>query len=113
MALSIASRRIPHRVFFKATEILLLLLGASLALTAANGMAETDLLPPAWLETLYLPTWDTSALLADDALGGLPFALAAYRAQPTLLELGVFTAYWLIVLLLMRASPPAQRTASA
>lgn len=112
-ALLIASRRIPQRVFFTATAILLLLLGASLAMTAANGLAELDLLPPAWLDVLYLPAWDASAVLADDALGGLPFAVAGYRAQPSLLELGVFAAYWLVVLLLMRRRSTAQRAVSA
>ena len=112
-ALLIASRRIPQRVFFKTTEVLLLLLGASLALTAANGMAELDLLPAAWLDVLYLPAWDTSALLADDALGGLLFALAGYRAQPTILELGVLAGYWLIVILLMRGRQAARQAVSA
>lgn len=101
-ALLIASRHVSQRAFFRITEVLLLLLGASLALAAANGAATIDLWPASWLDALSQPAWDLSAILADDALGGLPFALLGYRAQPSFLELGVFACYWLIVLLLMR-----------
>jgi high-affinity iron transporter len=113
VALLIAGRRISQRLFFKTTEILLLLLGASLALAAANGAAAIDLLPSPWLDVLFRPAWNMSAILADDALGGLPFALLGYRAQPTFLELGVFAGYWLIVLSLMRRDRVPSRTVSA
>lgn len=111
--LVMASRRISQRLFFRASEVLLLLLGASLALAVASRTAETGLLPAPWVDLLFRPAWDTSAILADDALGGLPFALLSYRAQPTLLELGVFAGYWLIVLSLIRSDRGASRRVCA
>jgi len=70
--------RIPVRLFFSATAMLVLLLAASMASQAARMLIQADLLP-----SLGAPLWDTSnALSQTTALGTILHALVGYEAQP-------------------------------
>jgi high-affinity iron transporter len=104
----LARRYLSARIFFGATEILLLCLGAALALATLDGVTSLGLLPEDWPGILYDPLWDSSALLADNALGGLLPAFTGYRSRPSLLEVGVFALYWLIVAVLTLRQPATQ-----
>jgi high-affinity iron transporter len=92
------------RTFFRVTEVLLLLLAASLIVSGTEKLIDLEWLPP-----LVEPLWDTSALL-DDAggLGGIVAAFTGYRAQPSLTIVLVYFAYWAVVWLLMARSNRAQ-----
>ena len=105
----LARRYLPARLFFGLTEVLLLSLGSALALATLDGAATLGLLPADWPDALYEPLWDSSALLPDDALGGLLSAFTGYRSRPNPIETAVFVLYWLIVsaLILRRPAPRA------
>lgn len=92
------SRRIlSWRAFFGVTEVLLLLLAASLVASGTEKLVALEWLPP-----LVEPVWDASAVL-DDAggLGGLLAAFAGYRARPSLAVVLVYLGYWTVVGLLL------------
>ncbi|WP_374336818.1 FTR1 family protein [Leeia sp.] len=94
------------RLFFRVTESLLLLLGASMLVTGVEKMIGLE-----WLPALVDPLWDSSALVPDDGrLGGLLSGLTGYRAQPSLMLLLCYAAYWAAVWFLLRR---AQRAAAA
>lgn len=70
--------RIPMRWFFAATGLLVLLLAAGMASTAARFLIQADLLPG-----LASPLWDTSAALPENGLTGmLLHSLIGYDARP-------------------------------
>ena len=82
---------ISWRLFFKATEAMLLLLGGSLLVNGVDRLIGVQSLP-----ALVNQVWDTSALLDDGSVGGgLVSAFTGYRARPSLMVLLVFVAYWL------------------
>ena len=86
--------------FFRITEILLLLLAASLVTTGAEKMQAMEWLPP-----LVDGVWDTSWLLPDmGRVGGLIAGITGYRAQPSLMTVLVYAGYWVLMVLLMRRS---------
>ena len=69
------------RVFFRMSEIVLLLLAGALLVSAFDD-----------------PTWDTSAVLDDSGrLGGLIASLTGYRARPALLPVLALAVYWGVV----------------
>lgn len=106
-ALQIGARRLSWAVFFRATEVMLLLLACALLMTGIDGLIELDLLPK-----LTGRLWDTSAILPDgNALGGFLANLTGYRARPNLTELLAFLVYWGGVAILLRPARP--RPASA
>ena len=86
------------RVFFRVSEIVLLLLAGALLVSAIDKLIALDVLP-----ALVDPTWDTSALLDDSGrLGGLVASLTGYRARPALLPIIALAAYWAIVATVLR-----------
>ena len=86
------------RVFFRVSEILLLLLAGALLVSAVDKLIALDVLP-----ALVDPTWDTSALLDDSGrLGGLVASLTGYRARPALLPLLALAVYWAVVVTFLR-----------
>ncbi len=88
--LQVGSKILSWRLFFRVTEILLLLLAGALLLTAADNLVALGLLP-----RLSGRLWDASGLLSDGgALGGLLSSLTGWRARPDLTEIFVFLAYW-------------------
>ena len=70
--------RIPMRWFFAATGVLVMLLAAAMASSAAHFLIQADLLP-----SLASPLWDTSAQLSEQSvLGILLHSLIGYDARP-------------------------------
>lgn len=90
------------RRFFQVTEIILLFLAAGLLLTGIERLMSLDLIP-----TLIDPVWDSSRLLDDTTtFGNLVSTLTGYRAQPALMSLLVYAAYWVAVLLFLKRARP-------
>ncbi|NMG73820.1 FTR1 family iron permease [Aromatoleum diolicum] len=92
------ARWLPSRVFFRATEIMLLLLAAALLVSGVERLIDLEWLPP-----LVEPVWDSSLLLDDaSTTGGIAAAFAGYRAQPSLMVLVAWFGYWALVMCLGR-----------
>ncbi|AKU13839.1 high-affinity iron permease [Azoarcus sp. CIB] len=92
------ARWLPGRLFFRASEIVLLLLAAALLVSGVERLIDMEWLPP-----LIEPVWDSSALLEDGSTaGGIAAAFAGYRAQPSLMVLIAWLGYWGVVALLGR-----------
>jgi high-affinity iron transporter len=99
-ALQQGSRFFSWRTFFRASEILLLLLAGALLVSAVEKLIALDVLP-----SLVDPLWDTAAVLDDSSrTGGFVAAFTGYRARPALLPLIALAAYWLAVVALLRRS---------
>lgn len=78
------------RVFFRASEILLLLLAGALLVSGLEKLIALGALPP-----LVDQVWDTTAVLDDSTrFGGFVAAFTGYRAQPALLPLLALATYW-------------------
>jgi high-affinity iron transporter len=106
------SRILSWRLFFRVSEILLLLLAGALLVSGVEKLLALDVLPP-----LIDPVWDTSRVLDDSGrLGGIIASFTGYRARPALLPLLALAAYWIGVSLFLRRStqiapPPGARPA--
>lgn len=88
--LQLGSRVLSWRTFFALTEIMLLLLAASLLVTGVENLSDLGVLP-----ALSGRLWDTSAILPDSGpVGGLLAGLTGYRARPNLLDVLVYALYW-------------------
>lgn len=86
--------RIPMKHFFSVTNVMLVLLAAGLASTAARFLLQANWLP-AWGEQV----WNTSWLLSNDSLAGKTLGvLIGYDATPAGIQL-VFYALTLLILL--------------
>jgi high-affinity iron transporter len=91
--LQLGSRVLSWRVFFGLTEIMLLLLAASLLVTGVENLSDLGVLP-----TLSGRLWDSSAILPDSGpVGGLLAALTGYRARPNLMDVLVYALYWGVI----------------
>ncbi len=96
--LSRGGRFFSWRAFFRFSEVVLLLLASALLVDGVDRMIGMGWLPP-----LMDPAWNSLALLDDSTrMGGLFAALTGYRAQPALLVVLVYAAYWAVVLFLLR-----------
>lgn len=108
--LQLGSKHLSWRLFFRATEIMLLLLACSLIMNGADHLYGLDIIP-----SLGGTVWDSSFLLDDTTtFGGLVSALTGYRSRPDVLSLVVFVAYWVLVLWGLsraRATLPKPKTA--
>ncbi len=83
-------RVLSWRVFFRASEILLLLLAGALLVSGLEKLISLGVLPP-----IVDQLWDTTAVLDDSTrFGGFVAAFTGYRAQPALLPLLALAAYW-------------------
>lgn len=88
--LQLGGKLISWRAFFKATEIMLLLLGCALLISGMERLIGIQTLP-----ALVNQLWDSSALLDDGSIvGGIVSAFTGYRARPSLMILLVFCLYW-------------------
>lgn len=95
--LQLGGRVLSWRLFFRVTEVLLLLLGASLFLSGVEKLISMDYLP-----ALLDPVWDSSALIDDmSPAGGVLAALVGYRAQPALTSVLAYAGFWLAMATLM------------
>jgi high-affinity iron transporter len=82
-------RRIRPRLFFRVTSVLLLLFAAGLVGRAVHELQEGGILP-----VLVANVWDLSGLLNEKGpVGALLQGLLGYNANPSLLEVIVYTAY--------------------
>ncbi len=100
-ALQQGGKVLSWRIFFRVSEILLLLLAGALLVSGIEKMIALDLLPP-----LVDRLWDTSSLVDDSGhVGGLLASLTGYRARPALLPLLLLGAYWVTIGALLRRSP--------
>ncbi len=99
-ALQQGGKMLSWRIFFRVSEVVLLLLAGALLVSAIEKMIALDVLPP-----LIDRLWDTSSLVDDSGrLGGLLASLTGYRARPALLPLLLLGAYWVTVGALLRRS---------
>ncbi len=99
--------RIPVKHFFTVTAGLVLVLAAGMGGQMARFLVQGDLLP-----ALAMPMWDTSSWLpADSALGSLLHVLAGYDARPSGMQVLVYAAVLVTILLGMRLAHRAPRTA--
>lgn len=84
--------RIPMSALFRVTGILILLLAAGMAATAAGFLSQAGLLPG------QQPLWDTSAFLSEHSLvGQLLHILVGYHASPTLVQLGFYCTTLMLI----------------
>jgi high-affinity iron transporter len=87
------SRILSWRLFFRVSEILLLLLAGALLVSGIEKLIALDVVP-----ALVDPVWDTSRILDDSGrLGGMIASFTGYRARPALLPLLMLAAYWMLV----------------
>jgi high-affinity iron transporter len=105
MLLQLGGRILSWKLFFRVTEIMLLLLAGSLLVTGIDNLVSLGYLP-----RLSGRLWDTSFLLPDTgSVGGLLASLAGYRARPDLTQVLVYVAYWgLMAWLLLRPGRTAR-----
>ena len=90
---------------FAVTNVLILLLAASMASQLARALSQAGLIS-IWGQ----PVWDTSALLRiESPLGTLAHALVGYEAQPTGLQL----AFYALALFVIAGGSRAVRLAQA
>jgi high-affinity iron transporter len=86
------------RWFFAATGLLVLLLAAGMASTAAHFLIQADLLPG-----LASPLWDTSVALPDNGLTGmLLHSLVGYDARPDGMQVIFYIAVLAIIAIGMK-----------
>lgn len=105
--LQLGSRVLSWRTFFRATEIMLLFLAASLMITGVENLIDLGVLP-----SLSGRLWDSSALLPDSGLvGGFVGALTGYRARPDLMQVLVYALYWGLMCWALFRSRPAAKAA--
>ncbi|OGT73512.1 MAG: FTR1 family iron permease [Gammaproteobacteria bacterium RIFCSPLOWO2_02_FULL_56_15] len=101
-----SSRVLSWKVFFRVSELLLLLLASALLVDGVDRMIGMGWLPP-----LIDPVWDSAFLLDDSTrFGGLVASLTGYRAHPALLLLLVYAAYWVGVIALLRRTSVTQQS---
>ena len=105
------TRILSWRVFFRVSEVLLLLLAGALLVSGLEKLIALDVLPP-----LVDPLWDTSRVLDDSGrLGGLIASFTGYRARPALLPLLALVTFWIVVWTFLRrtsrATPKAPNVA--
>ena len=92
-ALQQGSRILSWRMFFRVSEVLLLLLAGALLVSGIEKLIALDVLP-----ALVDPLWNTSAVLDDSGrIGGLISSFTGYRARPALLPLLALVAYWTLL----------------
>ncbi len=103
--LQMGSRFLQWSQFFRITEIMLLFLAAALVVTGVEKLQALEWLPP-----LIDGVWDSSWLISDMSTGGgVLAALTGYRAQPSLMTVLCFVAYWALMVWLMRRPRTAKR----
>ncbi|HMA31118.1 MAG TPA: FTR1 family protein [Casimicrobiaceae bacterium] len=98
------TRWLSWRVFFRVSEMLLLLLAGALVVSGVEKLIALDVLPD-----IVDPVWNTTWLLDDSGrLGGLIASFTGYRSRPALLPLAALAAYWSLIAIFLRAPRPAK-----
>lgn len=95
--LQLGGRFLSWRFFFKVTEILLLLVGCSLAVSIADKLISLGILP--FSQTVWSSAW-----LLDDGsrFGGIVAALTGYRSRPDWTIVIVWLVYWAMTAFLIK-----------
>lgn len=90
------------RLFFRLTEVLLLLLGGALLVDGTDKLIGLEALP-----TLADPLWDASFLIDDGGrAGGLLAAFTGWRSLPTGMSYLALAAWWALAFVwVLRARP--------
>lgn len=105
-----SSKVIGWQVFFRVSEVLLLLLGCAMlmaSLDRISGQLMGMELPEYAYGLLGDALWDSSALLDDGSRGGMLIAsLTGYRAMPSLFAVLGLAAYWALAVRLLRRPKP-------
>ncbi|WP_374564795.1 FTR1 family protein [Ideonella sp.] len=98
------ARSLGTRRLMRLSEVLLLIVAASLVATGIDQMIALDWLSPGWD-----PVWDSARLLDDSTgLGRVLADFAGYRARPSATLLAGYAGFWLLAwALLSRAGKPA------
>lgn len=113
--LQAGSRFIAWRQFFLVSEVLLLLLGGALLMSAVDRASAQWMaldLPEHIYALLSEPMWDSSALLDDGSKpGALLASLSGYRAMPSSVHVSLLAYYWLLAWSLLR--PPREALQSS
>ncbi len=106
--LQLGGRVLSWRLFFKVTEVLLLLLACGLFTTGVGNLVSLGLIP-------YMdPLWDTTWLLDDASrFGGVVASLTGYRAFPDPATLGTWIVYWGLVAMVFRRQTRRSNAMSA
>ncbi|OZG75371.1 FTR1 family iron permease [Hahella sp. CCB-MM4] len=95
--------RLSWKLFFRFSEIMLLLLAGALVIGGTDRLIGLGLIP-AGID----PVWDTSSFIDDTSrMGGILAALTGYRAYPALTTVAAFVGYWMFTLWRLRAVSPA------
>lgn len=95
------------RVFFRVTEILLLLLGGALLVDGIDKLIGLEVLPP-----LADPLWNAGFLLDDGSrVGGLLAAFVGWRSQPAGLSYLALALWWSLAAMMALRARPAGRPA--
>ena len=108
------TRVLSWRLFFRVSEILLLLLAGALLVSGVEKLIALDVAP-----ALVDPVFDASRILDDSGrIGGLIASFTGYRARPALLPLLALAVYWVVVWAVFfrkRAAPvkPAEKKIAA
>jgi len=90
--------RVPLRHFFTVTGVIVLLLAAGLAASAAGFLVQAGLLP-----SIVNQVWDTSGILSIGSLAGrMLHVLVGYNDRPTGVELLFYVVTLVTILALMR-----------
>jgi high-affinity iron transporter len=101
------ARFINYRIVFRVSEVLLLLIAASLLANGIDRMIAMD-----WLSPMLDRVWDTSALLDDrHGVGRVVADFLGYRARPSATLLVAYALFWIAVLVGWRRS--SDRASSA
>jgi high-affinity iron transporter len=83
------TRRLSLRLFFRVTNILLVIFAAGLV-----GLAAHELIEAGWLPAIIEHVWDINPLLSDTSeLGRILRALVGYVGSPSLMEVIAYLAY--------------------
>jgi high-affinity iron transporter len=90
--------RIPPRVLFATTTVLITLLAAGMAAQAVGFLERAN-----WLTSLDTVVWDSGWLLSDTSIPGRALhTLIGYTDQPTQMQLLVYLAVLVVTFVLMR-----------
>ena len=86
------------QIFFRVSEILLLLLASALLVDGIDHMIGLG-----WLPALVDPIWDSRFLLDDSSrVGGIISTFTGYRSYPALMLVIIYASYWLGIITLLR-----------
>ncbi len=89
VALQLFGRYISWRMFFRVTEVMLLLLASALTLNGVEHLVSLGVLP------YTAQVWDSSGLLSDSGpIGGVLAGLTGYRAMPDVITIATWLLFW-------------------